>query len=174
MCNSPSPARMCLAPHWSFETAPIKPQGIRSVQRLKPVSRLCSPCLIWQILCKNPCPSVVNLAKALQTKDPFDGWTATVSETVSKAESHSTIRHYLPELAETLSPHAFTDAVETELRSFLILNPIAFNIVRHPKRAIKREESSKQWPQTNTQARNAHCAFHGILNASASIRINIE
>lgn len=117
---------------------------------------------------------MVDLAKALQTKDLFGGWAATVSETVSKAERHSTIRHYLPELAETLPPRAFTDAVETGLRSFLILNPIAFNIVRHPKRAIKREESSKQWPQTNTQARNAHCAFHGILNASASIRINIE
>ena len=41
----------------------------------------------------------------------LERWTATVSETVSKAESHSTIRHYLPKLAETLSLLAFKNVV---------------------------------------------------------------
>ena len=43
------------------------------------------------------------------------GWTATVSETVSKAESRCTIRHYLSELADTLPLLAFTHAVEAGL-----------------------------------------------------------
>jgi hypothetical protein len=62
-----------------------------------------------------PCPSVVSLTKPLICQGLLAGWTATVSETVSKAESHGTIRHYLSELAETLPLLAFTNAVDTGL-----------------------------------------------------------
>ena len=52
----------------------------------------------------------------MKVKTNFNhGWTATVSETVSNAESRSTIRHYLSELAETLPLLAFTHAVEAGL-----------------------------------------------------------
>ena len=61
------------------------------------------------------CPSVVKLLKALCLKGFLDGWTATVNETVSNAESRSTICHYLSELAETLPLLAFTHAVEAGL-----------------------------------------------------------
>jgi hypothetical protein len=62
-----------------------------------------------------PCPSVASLTKPLICQGLLAGWTATVSETVSKAESRRTIRHYLSELAETLPLLAFTHAVETGL-----------------------------------------------------------
>jgi hypothetical protein len=58
---------------------------------------------------------VVSLTKPFVCQGLLAGWTATVSETVSKAESRSTIRHYLSELAETLPPLAFTNAVDTGL-----------------------------------------------------------
>jgi hypothetical protein len=63
----------------------------------------------------NPCPSVASLIKPFVYGGLLAGWMATVSETVSNAESRSTIRHYLSELAETLPLLAFTHAVETGL-----------------------------------------------------------
>jgi hypothetical protein len=56
------------------------------------------------------CPSVAGLIKPFVYRGLPAGWTATVSETVSKAESHGTIHHYLSELAETLPLLAFTHA----------------------------------------------------------------
>lgn len=44
----------------------------------------------------------------------MNGWTATVSGTVSNAESHGTIRHNWLELAETLPPLAFKNAAVTD------------------------------------------------------------
>src|ERR1700678_1740883 len=64
---------------------------------------------------KNPCASMMSLIKPFVYRGLFAGWTATASETVSKAESHGTIRHYLSELAEALLSLAFTHAVETGL-----------------------------------------------------------
>jgi len=70
--------------------------------------------------------------------------------------------------------NANRDSANGGWRSFVMVNPIAFKIVRHPKRAIKWEGFPKQWPQTNTQARNAHDLSDGVLGASAAIGINIE
>jgi hypothetical protein len=41
------------------------------------------------------------------------GWTATVSKTVSNGADAKTIRHHWLELAETLPPLAFINAVDT-------------------------------------------------------------
>ncbi len=59
----------------------------------------------------DPCPYVASLAKAIVFKSLLVGWTATVSETASKAASHRTIHQYLSELAETLPQRAFTNTV---------------------------------------------------------------
>ena len=58
---------------------------------------------------------MVGLTKPFVCQGLLAGWTATVNETVSNAESRSTIRHYLSELAETLPLLAFTHAVEAGL-----------------------------------------------------------
>ena len=61
------------------------------------------------------CPSVVELLKPLQIQGFLTGWTATVSKTVSHAADGKTIRHNWLELAETLPPLAFKNAVDTGL-----------------------------------------------------------
>jgi len=57
------------------------------------------------------------LLKPLQMQGFLNGWTATVSGTVSNAVSATTTRHYCPKTAETSPQLAFTSAVETGLFS---------------------------------------------------------
>jgi hypothetical protein len=64
---------------------------------------------------QNLCASVVSLTKPFVYEGSLAGWTATVSETVSKAESQGTIRHHWSKFADTLPLLAFTHAVEAGL-----------------------------------------------------------
>src|SRR5882672_5916549 len=90
----------------------------------------------------HPCPSMVKLIKPLQLQGFLNGRTATVSETVSNAESHSTIRHYLSELAETLPQRAFTHAVETGL----VTRQRGGKLVRRPNPARRFEDQTQRRP----------------------------
>ena len=85
---------------------------------------------------------MVKLIKPLQIQGFLNGRTATVSETVSNAESHSTIRHYLSELAETLPQRAFTHAVETGL----VTRRRGGKLVRRPNPARRFEDQTQRRP----------------------------
>ena len=85
---------------------------------------------------------MVKLIKPLQIQGFLNGRTATVSETVSNAESHSTIRHYLSELAETLPQRAFTHAVETGL----VTRQRGGKLVRRPNPARRFEDQTQRRP----------------------------
>jgi len=56
----------------------------------------------------------IKSVKTLQTKGFLEGWTATVSGTVSKAAGAKTTRRCCSRLAETLPPLAFKNTVERD------------------------------------------------------------